>query len=138
CIIEKKVGKDKYKYYYYFTAAQKIGVAVADDPTGPFTDSGKALIDSKTKGVNNGQEIDPEVFSDPNTGKKYLYWGNAYLAVAELNEDYVSIKKQPNKENHTDETISEENSVFYREDLYYLLCSEEDTKNENYRISYAT
>src|SRR5690606_36891342 len=91
CIIEKKVGKDKYKYYYYFTAAQKIGVAVADDPTGPFTDSGKALIDSKPKGVNNGQEIDPEVFSDPNTGKKYLYWGNAYLAVAELNDDMVSI-----------------------------------------------
>src|SRR5690606_26145044 len=44
CIIEKKIN-GQYKYFYYFTAAQKIGVAVADDPTGPFTDSGKPLID---------------------------------------------------------------------------------------------
>src|SRR5690606_31858179 len=29
CIIERKAG-DSYKYYYYFTAAQKIGVAVSD------------------------------------------------------------------------------------------------------------
>ena len=42
CIEEKKID-GKYKYFYYFTAAQKIGVAVADDPAGPFTDSGKAL-----------------------------------------------------------------------------------------------
>ena len=42
-IIEKKID-GKYKYFYYFCAAQKIGVAVADDPTGPFVDSGKPLI----------------------------------------------------------------------------------------------
>ncbi len=29
CITEKKIG-ESYKYYYYFCAAQKIGVAVAD------------------------------------------------------------------------------------------------------------
>lgn len=138
CIIEKKVGKDKYKYYYYFTAAQKIGVAVADDPTGPFTDSGKALIDSKPKGVNNGQEIDPEVFSDPNTGKNYLYWGNAYLAVAELNDDMVSIKKNTLQVIPTDETFREGISVFYRDGLYYFLWSEDDTRSENYRVRYAT
>ena len=71
CIIEKKIG-DEYKYFYYFTAAQKIGVAVADHPTGPFTDSGKALIDFKPKGIKGGQEIDPDVFTDPKTGKSYL------------------------------------------------------------------
>ncbi|HEY1163743.1 MAG TPA: family 43 glycosylhydrolase, partial [Chitinophaga sp.] len=38
CIIEKKID-GKYQYFYYFTAAQKIGVAVADSPTGPFKDS---------------------------------------------------------------------------------------------------
>lgn len=138
CIIEKKIDKDKYKYYYYFTAAQKIGVAVADDPTGPFTDSGKPLIDSKPKGVNDGQEIDPEVFSDPNTGKNYLYWGNAYLAVAELNDDMVSIKKNTLQVIPTDETFREGISVFYRDGLYYFLWSEDDTRSENYRVRYAT
>jgi arabinoxylan arabinofuranohydrolase len=57
CIIEKKIDKDAYKYYYYFTAAQKIGVAVADDPTGPFTDSGKPLIDSKPEKYLMRQEV---------------------------------------------------------------------------------
>lgn len=138
CIIEKKIGKDQYKYYYYFTAAQKIGVAVADDPTGPFTDSGKPLINSKPKGVNNGQEIDPEVFSDPKTGKNYLYWGNAYLAVAELNDDMVSIKKSTLQVITTDEAFREGVAVFYRNGLYYFLWSEDDTRSENYRVRYAT
>lgn len=138
CIIEKKIGKDQYKYYYYFTAAQKIGVAVADDPMGPFTDSGKPLINSKPKGVNNGQEIDPEVFSDPKTGKNYLYWGNAYLAVAELNDDMVSIKKSTLQVITTDETFREGVTVFYRNGLYYFLWSEDDTRSENYRVRYAT
>src|SRR5690606_40345198 len=52
-ITEKKV-KGHYKYYYYFTAAQKIGVAVSDDPAGPFRDSGKPLIDFKPEGVKGG------------------------------------------------------------------------------------
>ncbi|RYD91779.1 MAG: NADH-quinone oxidoreductase subunit L, partial [Sphingobacteriales bacterium] len=33
--IEKKVN-GVLKYFYYFTAAQKVGVAIADDPNGPF------------------------------------------------------------------------------------------------------
>jgi hypothetical protein len=45
-IIERKEA-DGYKYYYYFCAQQKIGVAVADDPAGPFKDSGKPLIDQR-------------------------------------------------------------------------------------------
>jgi hypothetical protein len=81
CIVEKKID-GQYKYFYYFTAAQKIGVAVADHPTGPFTDSGKPLINWKPKGVKGGQEIDPDVFTDPKTGKSYLYWGNGYMAGA--------------------------------------------------------
>ena len=31
--------------------------------------------------------------ADPVSGKSYLYWGNGYMAGAELNEDMVSIKK---------------------------------------------
>lgn len=137
CIIEKKV-KGKYKYYYYFSAAQKIGVAVADEPTGPFKDSGKALIDFRPEGVKGGQEIDPDVFTDPETGKSYLYWGNGYMAVAELNEDMVSIKKNTLKVMTPDATFREAIYVFYRNGLYYFLWSEDDTRSENYRVRYAT
>lgn len=135
-IAEKKV-KGKYSYFYYFTAAQKIGVAVADDPAGPFVDSGKALIDFKPDGVKGGQEIDPDIFTDQKTGKSYLYWGNGYLAVAELNKDMVSIKKNSIKVMTPDQTFREGVEVFYRNGLYYFLWSEDDTRSVNYRVRYA-
>ncbi len=136
-ITEKKV-KGKYKYYYYFTAAQKIGVAVADEPTGPFVDSGKPLIDFRPEGIKGGQEIDPAVFTDPKTGKSYLYWGNSYLAVAELNEDMVSIKKNTLKTLNIDASFREGVFVIFRNGTYYFLWSEDDTRSENYRVRYAT
>jgi len=137
CIIEKKIDGE-YKYFYYFTAAQKIGVAVADDPAGPFFDSGKPLIDFKPEGVRGGQEIDPEVFADPVSGKNYLYWGNGYMAFAELNEDMISIRKETIRVMTPDKTFREAITVFYRKGTYYFLWSEDDTRSENYRIRYAT
>jgi len=137
-IAEKKL-KGQYKYFYYFTAAQKIGVAVSDNPTGPFKDSGKPLIDFKLEGVKGGQEIDPAVFNDPKSGKSYLYWGNGYLAVAELNKDMVSIKKETLKViTPSDGTFREGVYVIYRNGIYYFLWSEDDTRSENYRVRYGT
>lgn len=136
--IEEKKINGKYKYFYYFTAAQKIGVAVSDDPTGPFVDSGKALIDFKPEEIKGGQEIDPDVFTDPKTGKSYLYWGNGYMAVAELNKDMVSIKKNTIIVMTPDKTFREAIEVFYRKGIYYFLWSEDDTRSENYRVRYAT
>ncbi len=135
CITEKKIG-DTYKYYYYFCAAQKIGVAVADTPTGPFVDSGKPLIENKPKGANGGQQIDPDVFTDPQTGKNYLYWGNGYMACAELNDDMVSIKEETIKIMTPDNTFREGVTVFYRNGTYYFLWSEDDTRSENYKVRY--
>lgn len=138
CIIEKETGNNEYKYYYYFTAAQQIGVAVADDPAGPFKDSGQALINSKPAGVTGGQEIDPDVFCDPVSGKNYLYWGNGYLAVAELNDDMVSIKSGSMQAITVDNTFREGVYVFYRQGKYYFFWSEDDTGSENYKVRYAT
>lgn len=143
CIIEKKEGKDRYKYYYYFSGGRegqpkKIGVAVADDPAGPFTDSGKPLIDFKPEGVKGGQEIDPDVFLDPVSKKSYIYWGNGYMAGAELNKDMVSIKKNTVKVMTPDNTFREAVYVFYRKGLYYFLWSEDDTGSPNYKVRYAT
>lgn len=134
-IIEKKVN-GAYKYFYYFTAAQKIGVAVADHPAGPFKDSGKALISSKPKGIKGGQEIDPDVFNDPKTNKSYLYWGNGYMAVAPLNEDMVSIDTNEIKVITPNNGFREGTEVFYRDGKYYFLWSEDDTRSENYRVRY--
>ncbi|KAA8476813.1 family 43 glycosylhydrolase [Arcticibacter tournemirensis] len=136
-ITEKKIN-GKYKYYYYFTAAQKIGVAVSDLPTGPFRDSGKPLIDFKPEGINRGQEIDPAVFSDPKSGKSYLYWGNGYLAVAELNKDMVSLKANTTRVLTPDKTFREGCYVICRKGTYYFLWSEDDTRSENYRVRYGT
>jgi len=136
CIVEKKI-KGKYQYFYYFTAAQKIGVAVSDNPTGPFKDSGKALVATKPEGAKGGQEIDPDVFTDTKTGKSYLYWGNGYMAVAELNDDMISFKGDI-KLIKVDKTFREGTYIIYRKGTYYLMWSEDDTRSPNYKVRYGT
>lgn len=135
CMIERKIN-DVYKYFYYFSAAQKIGVAVSDSPTGPFVDMGKPLIDGVPEGVKGGQQIDPDVFADPQTGKYYLYWGNGYMAGAELNDDMVSLKPGTTNVMTPDATYREGAHVFYRNNNYYFLWSEDDTRSENYKVRY--
>ena len=101
-------------------------------------DSGKALIASKPEGVRGGQEIDPNAFYDPVSKKDYLYWGNGYMAVAELNKDMVSIKPNSVKVLTPDKTFREGIYVIYRKGTYYFLWSEDDTRSENYRVRYGT
>ena len=137
CIIEKKID-GKYKYFFYFCGKQKIGVAVADNPEGPFVDSGEPLINWKPEGINRGQEIDPDVFTDPKTGKSYLYWGNGYMAGAELNDDMVSLKKETLNVMTPDNTFREGVYVIFRNDTYYFMWSEDDTRSPNYKVRYAT
>jgi hypothetical protein len=137
CIIEKKIGGE-YKYFFYFCGKQKIGVAVADNPEGPFVDSGKPLINWNPDGVKGGQEIDPDVFTDPKTGKSYLYWGNGYMAGAELNDDMTSLKMNTLKVMTPDQSFREGVYVIFRNDTYYFMWSEDDTRSPNYKVRYAT
>ena len=142
CIIEKKIN-GKYRYFYYFSGGQdggekKIGVAVADDPTGPFKANNRPMIDFRPNGINRGQQIDGEVFHDPESNKDYFYWGNGYLAVAKLNSDMTSIQKSSIKViTPEDGTYREGTTVFYRNGVYYILWSEDDTGSPNYRVRYA-
>ncbi len=136
-MVEKEMD-GVYSYFYYFTAAQQIGVAVANDPAGPFIDKGEPLISELPKGVDGGQNIDPDVFLDPNTGKSYLYWGNGFLAVAELKEDMISLEKESIKVITPDHTFREGAEVFFRNGTYYFLWSEDDTRSPNYKVRYAT
>jgi len=139
CIAEKEIDGEL-KYFYYFSAAQNIGLATADDPAGPFTDSGKAFVGEKPEAIKRGggQIIDPDVFVDPNDGKAYFYWGNGYMAGAELNDDMMSYKEETLKEMTPDGTFREGTEVFFRKGKYYFLWSEDDTRSPNYRVRYAT
>jgi hypothetical protein len=135
-IIEVNYG-DYYKYFYYFSASKRIGVAVADDPLGPFTIISEPLVSGHPAGVSSGQEIDPDVFRDPITGKPYLYWGNGYLAVAELKDNMTSFRSSPQVIT-PDNTYREGAYVFYRNGIYYFLWSENDTRETNYQVRYGT
>ena len=77
------------KYYFYFPADGKIGVAVAPTPLGPFQDAlGKPLIKS---GEAGRYCIDPCPFIDDD-GQAYLYFGNGndYVAVVKLKSDMIT------------------------------------------------
>ena len=137
CIIEKQTPAG-YRYYYYFCAEQKIGVAVSAHPAGPFIDSGRPIVAKRPPGVGGGQQIDPAVFHDPASGRHYLYWGNNYLAVAELSDDMLAIDEGSIRVLTPDKTFREGIVVFFREGRYYFLWSEDDTRSENYRVRYAT
>lgn len=146
--IEEKKTKDGYRYYLYFSGNPKngggkqIGVATADSPTGPFTDLGYPMITESP--VGRGQQIDVDVFTDPVSGKSYLYWGNGYMAGAELNKDMVSIKKKtlavltPEGGTLQDYAYREAPYVFYRNGLYYFMWSVDDTGSPNYHVAYGT
>ncbi len=148
CIEEKQQKDGSYKYYFYYSGNPKdgggkqIGVAVADSPTGPFTDLGHPIVTDSP--VGNGQQIDVDVFTDPVSGKSYLYWGNGYMAGAELEKDMLSIKKKtltvltPKGGTLQDYAYREAPYVFYRNGIYYFLWSVDDTGSPNYHVAYGT
>ncbi len=137
CMVEKKINGE-YRYFFYYTANKQVGVAVSSEPTGPFVDLGKPLVNVKPAGVSGGQEIDPDVFTDPVSGKSYLYWGNGYMAGVELNEDMTSINSSTLTIMTPNGTFREGTYVIYRKGTYYFLWSENDTGSRDYRVRYGT
>ena len=85
-----------------------------------------------------------DVFTDPDTGISYLYWGNGYMAGAELNNDMTSIKEgsvtlmTPKGGTLQDYAFREAPYVFKRNGLYYFLWSVDDTGSPNYHVAYGT
>ena len=152
CIIEVKQKGGTYKYYFYYSAhnaksnRKEIGVAVSDSPTGPFVDSGAPIITDADRPAEarGGQAIDVDVFQDPRSGKYYLYWGNGFMAGAELNDDLLSVKKEtitlmtPKGGSLQTWAFREGAYVFYRKGTYYFLWSVDDTGSPNYHVCYGT
>ncbi|PZD23804.1 XynB, Beta-xylosidase, partial [Pyrenophora tritici-repentis] len=136
------------KYYFYFSGnnptydRKTIGVAVADSPEGPFTAQPTAMILNDGP-VKTGQAIDPAVFKDPTTGKYYIFYGNGGSDIigsiyAELNDDMVSVKENTTTAIPGLTDFREGIFVNYREGLFHLTYSIDDTGSENYRVGYAT
>jgi arabinoxylan arabinofuranohydrolase len=86
------------KYYLYIpNSGSGIGVAVADDPGGPFVDPlGVALVTKSFPNANVPWLFDPACFVDDD-GQAYLYFGGGddggqNARVVRLNDDMVSLK----------------------------------------------
>lgn len=150
CIEEKKMKDGTYKYFFYYSGHDRIrdrksiGVAISNLPTGPFIDHGTPIVYELPEGQRHGQQIDVDVFTDPVSGKSYLYWGNGYMAGAELNEDMVSLKPgttvlmTPQGGTLKDYAYREAPYVFFRNGTYYFMWSVDDTGSPNYHVAYGT
>lgn len=131
------------KYYFYFSGhnptynRKTIGVAVADSPEGPFVAEPTAMI-LNNEAVTSGQAIDPAAVQDPRTGKYYLFWGNGSPVYAELADDMRSIKQSTIKRINGLTSFREGAFVNYRDGVYYLTYSIDDTGSPDYRVGYAT
>ena len=125
------------KYFLYFVANGRIGVATGDRPTGPFADAlGHPLIDAKTAPFPT-YPIDPDLFIDDD-GQAYLYYGNGHLAAVKLKADMISLDGIPVDitPKDTAQPFREGIFVIKRKGIYYFMWSVDDARSENYRVAY--
>ncbi len=124
------------KYYFYYSAAplgngaKNLAVAVSESPTGPFEDKG-VIVEG---GSLSGQMIDSAVFTDDD-GQSYLYWGNGSMYGAKLSEDMLSVEKDTIKKLNPS-NFREGSFMIKRDGKYYMMWSDDDTGNPNYRVYY--
>ncbi|MFT2008562.1 glycoside hydrolase family 43 protein [Pontibacter sp. 13R65] len=130
------------KFYWYSTVThatkpgKAIGVAVADNPIGPFKDAiGSALItnDMTTDTNISWDDIDPAVIID-DKGQAYMFWGNTILYYAKLKENMIEldgpIKKVSNLPHFTEAPW-----VHKRKDWYYLSYAYQFPEKTAYAMS---
>jgi beta-xylosidase len=94
-----QVIERKGKFYWYVAITHNtipgkaIGVAVSDQPTGPFHDAkGSALItnDMTTGTKISWDDIDPTVYLDEK-GQAWLFWGNTILNYVKLKDNMIEM-----------------------------------------------
>ncbi|BBE15990.1 endo-1,4-beta-xylanase A precursor [Aquipluma nitroreducens] len=126
------------KYYFYFPANKKVadangrkgfgvGVAVADQPEGPYIP-----LPEPIKGVNG---IDPNVFIDKD-GQAYIYWAMGNIVVAKLKDNMTELASEPQIiANLPQKGLKEGPFLFERNNIYYLTIPHVENKIE--RLEYA-
>lgn len=115
-----------------------IGVAVADNPGGPFKDYlGKPLIDQFHNGA---QPIDQFVFKDTDGQHYLIYGGWRHCNIAKLKDDFTGFV--PYEDGTTFKEITPEGYVegpfmFVRNGKYYFMWSEGGWTGPDYSVAYA-
>ena len=116
------------KYYFYFPAGGRIGVAIADKPYGPFT--------PEKQPINGPRGIDPCVLIDKD-GTAYLYYSMNALFVAKLKDTMVELDSPAQRiANLPTRGLVEGPFAFERNGIYYLTYPHEVNGAE--RLEYAT
>lgn len=115
-----------------------IGVAVADNPAGPFKDYlGKPLVDQF---YNGAQPIDQFVFQDKDGQDYLIYGGWRHCNMGKLNANLTgflpfadgSIFKEITPEGYVEGPF-----MFIRNGKYYFMWSEGGWTGPNYSVAYA-
>lgn len=118
------------KYYLYFClSGGSGGVAVADDPNGPF-------VDAKQLPVG---EIDPAIFIDDD-GQAYYYWGQFSAKGGKLKDDMVTLQESTVVEGLVTEEehfFHEGSSMRKRNGIYYLVYADM-SRGKPTSLGYAT
>lgn len=124
------------KFYFYFPANVKadhgrgfgIGVAVADDPAGPFI--------PQPEPIKNVHGIDPCTFIDKD-GQAYIYYSMGKIFAAKLNDNMLELASEPVvMEDLPKQGLVEGPFVFERKGIYYMTYPHVENKTE--RLEYAT
>lgn len=134
------------KYYLFFGANDiqnnqevgGIGVAVADQPAGPFKDLlGKPLVGQI---INGAQPIDQFVFQDKDGQDYLIYGGWSHCNLARLKPDFTGFLPFPDGaffKEITPEHYVEGPMMFIRNGKYYFMWSEGGWTGPNYSVAYA-
>lgn len=126
-----QVGDAFYMYYSFSTWGDPnpgVGLAISEQPQGPFIDQGK-VFDSEEIGVSNS--IDP--FYIEENGKKFLIWGSFHgLYLTELTAD----GKKPTGEKIQVAGNHLEAAYVYQKDGYYYLFGSAGTCCEGANSTY--
>ncbi|MGQ1891446.1 family 43 glycosylhydrolase [Thermophagus sp. OGC60D27] len=124
------------KYYFYFPSIAKdksvaegrrIGVAISDSPTGPFSPLPKPI-----PGVYG---IDPNLFVD-HDGNTYIFWAmGGELLGARLKDNMIELASEPKEITTLPDGFKEGPWLFHRNGLYYLTFPHVAKNTE--RLAYA-
>lgn len=134
------------QYYLFFSANDiqseaelgGIGVAVADQPSGPFKDAlGKPLISTFEHGA---QPIDPFVFKDDDGQAYLIYGGWRHCNIVRLSDDLLRVVPFEDGEVYkeiTPDQYVEGPFMFKRNGRYYFMWSEGGWMGPDYSVAYA-
>jgi hypothetical protein len=123
------------KYYFYFPANVKaslgrgfgIGVAVADNPAGPYT--------PQLEPINNVHGIDPCPFIDKD-GQAYIYYSQKKIFAAKLKDNMLELASEPQVIGDLPwQGLIEGPFLFERKGIYYMTYPHVQNKIE--RLEYA-